>query len=250
VTVEQLWLRRFKPVPDPRITLVCLPHAGGAASFFLPLSRALPAGIELAAVQYPGRQDRYRERPLRSIGALADALADVLPNVPGLVLFGHSMGAIVAFEVVRLIERSSAGCLGLIASGCRAPMLSQDNGVHRHDDAGLVRETRQLGGTDTRVLEDAEMRARILPALRADYFAIETYRAEQGAVVRCPIGALAGEADPRVSIAAARAWRSATTGTFSFDVFPGGHFFPDTSAYAVRETLLTRISAFEQLIRP
>ena len=250
MTMEQLWLRRFQPLVNPRITLVGLPHAGGAASFFLPLSRSLPDGIELAAVQYPGRQDRYREPPLTSVYALADRLADVLVGTPGLVLFGHSMGAIVGFEVVRLLEQCGEQCLGLVASGCRAPTLTQDNGVHRHDAAGLILETRRLGGTDTRVLDDDEMRAHILPALRADYTAIETYRAEPGAVVHCPVSVLVGDADQRVGVAAADEWRSATTGPFSLHVFPGGHFFLSTHPADVRDTLCARIAAFELLVRP
>jgi surfactin synthase thioesterase subunit len=250
MTADQLWLRRFQPVANPRIVLVCLPHAGGAASFFLPLSRSLPDGIELAAVQYPGRQDRYREPPSTSIGPLAGRLAEVVAETPGLVLFGHSMGAIVAFEAVRLLEQRGERCLGMVASGCRAPSLTQDNGVHRKDDAGLILETRRLGGTDTRVLDDDEMRAHILPALRADYTAIETYRAEPGAVVHCPVSVLIGDADDRVSVAAADEWRTATTGPFSRDVFRGGHFFLSARPAEVRDTVCTRIAAFERLVAP
>ncbi|TDD48810.1 thioesterase II family protein [Saccharopolyspora elongata] len=220
----QLWIRRFHPAPDAGVRLVALPHAGGSASFYFPLSRALAPRVEVLSVQYPGRQDRLAERCIDDIGELADRLAAELrpwADRP-LALFGHSMGAAVGFEVARRMEVAP---IRLIASGRRAPSTHRDEWVHLSDDDGLVADLRKLSGTAAGVLGDDELLRMILPAVRSDYRAAETYQGEAGAKVACPITVLLGDDDPKVTLAEAEAWREHTDAEVDLRVFPGGHFY-------------------------
>ncbi|MGW9434104.1 thioesterase II family protein, partial [Streptomyces decoyicus] len=177
--------------------------------------------------QYPGRQDRRKEPAIDDIGLLADRIAEALEawSDRPLTFFGHSMGALVAFEVARRLERNGDGPLRLFASGRRAPSAYRDEQVHRRDDDGIVAELRALSGTDSRVLDDEEMLRMVLPALRSDYKAVETYRSEPAAVVRCPVTVLVGDDDPKTSLDEARSWEAHTTGDFALRVFSGGHFY-------------------------
>ncbi|MCS0638489.1 alpha/beta fold hydrolase [Streptomyces sp. LP05-1] len=222
------WIRRFHPRPDSRVRLVCLPHAGGSASFYFPLSRAMPATVEVLCVQYPGRQDRRTEPLLDSVPALADQVYEALlpwTDRP-LALFGHSMGASLGYEVARRLERRRDFVpTALFASGRRAPSAYRAETVHLRDDDGLVEEMRELSGTDPQLLGDEELLRMILPAIRADYRAAETYTWEPGPPLRCPVTSLIGDDDPKVTRDEAAAWSAHTEGPFALEVFPGGHFF-------------------------
>jgi surfactin synthase thioesterase subunit len=226
----KVWLRRYRPAPAAPIMLVCFPHAGGSAGFYLPLAAALSPAVDVFSVQYPGRQDRLAEPCLDDIGVLADHVVTALrPQVDRPVaLFGHSMGALLAFEVARRLAVDPAvDLVRLFVSGRQAPSIYRDpaKAVHLRDDDGLVAELRLMRATDTQVLDDDDLLGMVLPAIRADYRAVETYRAAPGSVVRCPITALVGVADQYVPVADARRWAEHTTGGFDFREFPGDHFY-------------------------
>jgi pyochelin biosynthesis protein PchC len=215
------------PAGRARCRLVCFPHAGGAATAYVPLAQALPETIEVLALQYPGRQERLAEPCLGSIDDLAAAIVPELGPWTGepFALFGHSTGAIVAFEVARALEARGAVPVGLFASGRRGPSTRRDEHVHRGGDRSLLREVARLGGTPPQLLEDEDVQAMLLPALRGDYKAIETYVFRPGPRLTCPIWALLGEDDPLATESEAAAWRGQTTGSFELHVFPGGHFY-------------------------
>ncbi|WP_329011162.1 alpha/beta fold hydrolase [Micromonospora rifamycinica] len=222
------WVRRFHPAPECAARLVCLPHAGGSASFFHPVSRALAPTVEVLAIQYPGRQDRRHEAALGSIAELADRILDALRHLDDrpLALFGHSMGAILGYEVaLRMRDAGLPAPTHLFASGRRAPSRYRDEGVHHLPDDRIVSELRTLSGTDATMLADPEVLAMILPAIRSDYRAVETYRHDPGRKLDCPVTVLTGDSDPRVSLDEAGAWAEHTTGPTELKVFPGGHFF-------------------------
>jgi pyochelin biosynthesis protein PchC len=245
-----LWLRRYHPAPSSRVRLVCFPHAGGSASYFHSVSAALAPAVEVAAVQYPGRQDRRADPCIDDIGELAarvwEQLRQVLaerPEVPT-ALFGHSMGSIVAFEVARLMERDTGtgtgtcpGPLVLFASGRRAPSIPHDDDISGRDEAGIVAEMRALGGTDSRVLSDPELLEMVLPALRSDYRAVESYCRDAGTRISAPVSVLVGDTDPRTSMEQARAWSGHTSGAMEIHTYPGGHFYLEHNQAAVRGTI-------------
>ncbi|MFE9107941.1 thioesterase II family protein [Actinomadura geliboluensis] len=224
---HELWFRRLSPGVAPDISLYCFPHAGGSASFFRPLAERFPPWASVIGVQYPGRQDRRTEPPPESITESADRIFTLLAGRPGPppVLYGHSMGAVIAYEVARRMEGAGAGPAALVVSGRRAPSISRPERVHLDGDDGTIAEIAALAGTAPHLLADEEFRQMILPAVRADYRAIEQYREAPGPGLTCPINALMGESDPRVTLDEARAWREHTDGPFSIRSFPGGHFF-------------------------
>jgi surfactin synthase thioesterase subunit len=212
------------------VRLVCLPHSGGSASYYFPLSAALSPAVEVLAAQYPGRQDRLREQRIEDLHELADRVAGAVAELPAepLAFFGHSLGAALAFEVVRRLERAgTAAPAMLFASGRRAPSRLRVPAVpvHRRDDDGVIAELVRLGGTPGEVLTNSALRALILPAVRSDYRAIETYRPAPGATIACPVTVLTGDADPATTLGEARAWRGHTTGAFDLRVLAGGHFY-------------------------
>ncbi|MFD0904622.1 thioesterase II family protein [Actinomadura sediminis] len=225
--VGDLWIRRFHPSAGATARLVCFPHAGGAASFFRPVSAALAPDVEVLALQYPGRQDRRAETPVRDLHRLADetyaALRPHLGDRPA--FFGHSMGAALAYEVALRAERDGLGPRVLVASGRRAPSRHRTEDVHRRDDDGIIAEIRGLNGTESRVLDEEEILRAALPALRADYHAIETYRTSGTATLSCPVAVFVGDADPQVTPDEARAWREHTSGALELHTFRGGHFY-------------------------
>jgi surfactin synthase thioesterase subunit len=222
------WVHRFHPGWPAARRLVCFPYAGGSASFYFPMFDALRPAVEVIAVQYPGRQERRDEPAIRDLLALADRAAEALLPLADrpLAFFGHSMGAVVAYEVARRWEERHGIVLRhLYASGRRAPSRYREETVHKRDDAGLLAELTQLGGPGLDLLADEEIRALLLPVLRGDYTAIETYRHPPGPPLRCPITALIGDSDPRISLDDARAWGEHTSGPVELRVFPGGHFY-------------------------
>ncbi|MFI7500660.1 thioesterase II family protein [Streptomyces sp. NPDC049687] len=234
------WIKCFHPGPDSGMQLICLPYAGGSASGWFRLSAALPPSIQVWAAQYPGRQERRRERPIEDVRELAAALVDVVRDrLDGpYALLGHSMGALVAFEMARLLESGPGpGPAALVASGRRAPSTVRDERVHQRDDAGVAEELRLLSGTDPVFLDDPELLGMIMPALRADYRAVETYSCPPTAAVSCPVTVLVGDDDPRTTIDEARAWERHTDGECDLRIFPGGHFFLDDRVPDVANTL-------------
>jgi len=181
-------------------------------------------------VQYPGRQDRRREQLMDSIPELADRItASLTPydDCP-LALFGHSMGAVLAFEVARrLQERVENQPHRLFVSGRRAPSRFRRGTIHRLGDAELVDELRRVGGTDPRFLDDEELLAEIIPVVRNDYRATEEYRWSPSSPLKCPITALAGDRDTQAPLDDVAAWRQHTDGPFDLKVFSGKHFYLD-----------------------
>ncbi|MFJ8495419.1 thioesterase II family protein [Streptomyces sp. NPDC094038] len=227
IPTRQNWIRRYHPAPDAQHRLVCLAHAGGSASFFFPISRVLSPEVEVLAVQYPGRQDRRDEPFVDTIQETADHIdAALATGTDGpLTIFGHSMGAILAFEVARRLERRNAVVTGLLVSGRAAPHYGYATRHHLSSDSELIAHLRALDGTAGNLFDDDEVVQMVLPAIRADYRAAETYRHADGPTLSCPIHVLTGDADPQVSPEAAAAWRAYTSGGFDMAVFPGGHFY-------------------------
>ncbi|WP_329066172.1 thioesterase II family protein [Amycolatopsis sp. NBC_01480] len=240
------WIRRFHQAGDARVRLICLPHAGGSATAYFPFSRAaVAAGLDadVVAVQYPGRQDRRAERCYDDVGEMADAIAEDLGpwSDRPLALFGHSMGATVGYEVARRLEARGADLLGLFASACRAPSQQRIEYVHQRDDDGLIAALKELSGTDSAVLGDDELLRMVLPAVRGDYTAVETYRHDGGPELVCPIQVLVGDTDPVTDLAEAAAWRAHTRSACAVEVFPGGHFYLNDRLDAVLTTVAARL---------
>jgi pyochelin biosynthesis protein PchC len=234
------WFRRPRPVASPRARLVCFPHAGGTASFFRSWARLLPAGVELLAVQYPGREDRIAEPLIGELSPLAGQLAAALAPATAqpLVLLGHSLGAKVAYEVaVRLAAQAGPRLSGLVVSGHPGPGRERPGAWHLASDDALCAELRRTGGTAEETLSHPELLGLVLPIVRNDYQIAETCRIVPGTALSCPVLAFLGDRDSDVTPEEADAWAAVTTGPFSRRVYPGGHFY----LTGCRESLLAEV---------
>jgi surfactin synthase thioesterase subunit len=230
--VNSTWFRRYTATEGGGTRLVCFPHAGGSATAYTQLARTLPEDFDVVAVQYPGRQERYREAPFTSLAELVEAVAGELAREiaadPGrpYALFGHSMGSIVAFETALLLaERQLPAPQRLFLSGRGAPDYRPHIPYHLFDDSEVLAEVHRLGGAGQGMLDNPDVLEMVMPALRADYRALGTYRWRGGEPLTTPITALTGDSDPMVTVAEAGTWREHTRGDFDVKVFPGGHFY-------------------------
>lgn len=236
-------IRRFHPREHSVAQLVCFPHAGGSASAFSSLSAVLSADIELLAVQYPGRQERRTAPCARGVSALAEEAAGTLLQFADqpLVLFGHSMGALIAFETARLIEQHGT-VVRLFASAGRPP--SVDWGIRDLDecsDQALIADLRRLGGMPEQLLEEEEVRQEILRVLRADYHVLSSYRFLAGRVLSAPVTALLGDTDPKNNAGHAAGWARHTSAGLTVTVLPGGHFYLNDQLAVLAALLATSI---------
>ncbi len=249
VTDSDLWIRRYRPGPAGALPVVHFPHAGGSASYYRPLCVALSDRFDALALQYPGRQDRRDEPCVTDLPVLADLLFDRLRPLADrpVAFFGHSMGALLAFEVTRRFERElGTSPAALFLSGRRAPSRHRDENVDLTGNEGLLAEIRELSGTDPRLLGDDEMLQMIMEPLRADYRALGGYHFAPEPPVRCPVAVLTGADDPRTAEDEAAAWQEHTTGPFDLRVFPGGHFFISENVTAVTDFVAGRLAARAQ----
>lgn len=227
------WFRHIRRHPAPAARMVVLHHAGGTADLCRPTgdpaahwTAGVPGQIEIWPVELPGRGTRFAEPPAGSMAELAADLArEVLPltDLP-LVVMGHSMGTVVAFELARRLEAAGRGPVLAIMSGRQAPHLPAPDGRHRLPRDGLVAEMRRLGGTPPEVFEHAELLDWVLPVLRADYRLLETHRVDPAPKLACPILAIAGTEDADATPDRLAAWAGVTTGPVDVMQVPGGHF--------------------------
>ncbi len=214
---------------DAPVRLFAFPHAGGGSRFFLPWHAALGPGVQVCPVVLPGRESRTREEPYTRIGPLVADLAGALgPYLDRpFAFFGHSLGALVAFETVRALAAAGLRAPGLlIASGRRAPHLTpRSTTLHLLPRERFLDHMIALNGTPVHTDRRRRLLEHFLPMVRADYELNETYEPGPGPPPACPVAAYHGSEDPVATVPQVRAWRDATTGPFRLRLFPGDHFY-------------------------
>ncbi len=227
---------------EARCRLFCFPYAGGASAIYRGWGELLPATIEVVAIELPGRASRFREPPCRRV---EDVVAGAGPAMAPLldrpfVLFGHSLGALVVFELARWLRREGMPApRRLIASARGAPhLLDEKEPMTGLPDEDFVSRLRELNGTPEEALQHPELMRMLLPTLRADFEMVESYRVAPEAPLALPLSAWGGLADLEVSREDLEAWRSYTSGPFGVRMFPGDHFYLNHQ----RSTVLTAIA--------
>ena len=219
----------YKPKAQAYLRLFCFPYAGGGASIFRDWAASLPASVEVCPIQLPGRESRIQERPFHRVTALVSALSCALQPYldKPFAFWGHSMGALIAFELARQLRRENKpGPLHLLVSGHRAPQLPDSvPPIHQLPEREFVRELRLLNGTPETVLQHAELMQLMMPILRADFALAETYTYTVEAPLDCSISVFGGLQDERVGNNDLKPWQEQTWQDFSLRLFPGDHFY-------------------------
>jgi medium-chain acyl-[acyl-carrier-protein] hydrolase len=229
VGVRERWLARVVPVMSPRVRLVCFPYAGSTAALFRGWPALLPMDVEVLAVQLPGRARRIREPPLRRVDEISAPVALTLGpelNRP-FAIYGHSMGALLGFELARaLAEIGARPPVRLFVSGFGGPSTAVPRrSVADMTDDEFLDYLADLNGTPSKVFDDSELMALMLPILRADFEMVAGYRYRPAPRLACPITAFIGHDDPEVSAEELGAWRVETDEDCKIVVLPGDHFF-------------------------
>ncbi|MFF9780502.1 thioesterase II family protein [Streptomyces sp. NPDC013978] len=251
-----LWYRCPVSRPAARARLVCFPHGGGSASAYWGWPALLPESVELRAVQYPGHADRIGERLYTDLHAMADAAADAL--VPLLdrpvALYGHSLGALVAYETALRLVAAGYPPTRLTVSGMPPPHRVRAGTVHRATDAELIVELRRLEGLPDEVLAHPDLLDLVLRTARADYALAETYTRRPGPLPALPITVHRATSDLEVTAEEAAEWACATTADVRHRTFRGGHFHladePAPVLLELVDDLVSDMSAPRRRTRP
>ncbi|MCX4093135.1 thioesterase II family protein [Nocardia sp. alder85J] len=243
------WLRQFQAPGSPSCgSLLILPHAGAGASAYRVLAKRLAAEFDVVIFQYPGRQDRAKEPVVETLPELAAGAFAAFRDSPHqrglpLTVFGHSMGALVAFELVRLAESAGLPVRLLVASSSASPGRTEEQPSHPTEDDALIDRLLSLNGTDAEVMASREVMRMALPVLKADYAAVDRYRCAAGTTVAAPVLAVRGDADVFVTPADAQDWGAHTRGEFRLSEFGGGHFYIDDHIDGLVDLLMPRATA-------
>jgi len=201
--------------------------------------------VEVCSIQPPGREHRLAERAFTEFQPYVESLTETLEDWLDLpsVFFGHSLGALTAFEAARLLrERSGKGPVALFASACRSPQSATwERKVHQLPDDQFLEELRRLNGTPQEALDHPELMELMLPIVKADFAVYESYVYAAGPALDCPIHVLGGVGDERVTRDDLAGWGKQTTGGFSVRMFPGDHFFLHPAHRAIVNAVTTEL---------
>lgn len=224
------WLVHLGPKQSlPRLRLYCFTYAGGSASIYRSWRSLLDPAVELCAVQLPGRGMRMSERPERDLYALVQKLAAVIAvqRTMPFAFFGHSLGALVAFELTRQLKLNQLmQPAKLIVSGCAAPQARNElEPLDEYDDDKLIERLSEYNGTPPEVLEHRELMRLLAPAIRADFALAAEYAYKPAPLLDIPITVLAGRSDGQTSPEQVDAWQRETTAKLQQHWFDGDHFF-------------------------
>lgn len=242
---QSIWFESLSEERTGALRLYCFPYAGGSAQAFRGWQRHFTPQVALSLARLPGRAARVGEPAFKRYKPLVNALADALiPELPPAFAFwGHSMGALISFELAReLRRRGKPAPLALFLSGRGAPQVPDpDPPTFNLPEPEFISELRRLNGTPKELLDSPELKEFFLPTIRADFELVETYEYEPEPPLTCAICAYGGLQDTNVPAAKLKEWQKQTSGAFKVRMFPGDHFYIHTSAdllHALRRDVL------------
>ena len=227
------WFIPFKQEKNAYIRLFCFHYGGGSASTFRRWSKDLIDDTELVAIQLPGREERFNEPLLNNVSQVVDQLCLNFNNYGDkpFILFGHSIGALIAFEFVRALRiKGMPQPKHLIVSGTKAPQVPlKKQPIHDLPNVKFIKELRKYNGIPDYIIEDEELISIFIPTIRADFSISETYKYTNEEPLICPITALGGLNDDTFNLDDLLKWKKQTTSSFKSHFLTGDHFFINTS---------------------
>ena len=226
---DRLWFEHLSRTGTPTFRVFCLPYAGGSADIYRGWQRWFPEQVDICLVHLPGRGKRVSEEPFTQLTPLVRTIAAQIAGkiqVP-YALYGHSMGALISFELGReLLGQEGRPPAHIFVSGCRAPQWpKKEPPTFNLPDDKFVCELKRLNGTPSEVLEHPEVRGLFLRILRADFELVDTYDYRCKDQLTCPITVYGGLKDEDVSEESCCAWQEQTSSTCKVQMFEGDHFF-------------------------
>ncbi|MFJ9566972.1 thioesterase II family protein [Streptomyces fuscichromogenes] len=232
--------------------LICLPFAGAGASFFKKWHKDAPEGLHITAVQLPGREERFLDDPLTDASAAAEEawerVAAELETTERAVVFGHSLGAVLAYELAhRIAERGPVPLERLVVSGSAGPWKPRTGRATGLSDEQFLTRVRGFAGYSHEAMRNPEMLELLLPLLRADVEMHENYRPSTGTPLKAPITALRGTDDDLVDAAETSQWAATTTGAFTTAELPGGHMYLTDHGPAVMRLIAAQLNGTHDL---
>jgi medium-chain acyl-[acyl-carrier-protein] hydrolase len=223
------WFEYCLPLHNQALQLFCFPYAGGTAQVFKSWQRRFPAEINLCLVHLPGRGTRMREAPFRNMQLMVEAIASAIIGQVRhpFAFYGHSMGALLAFELAReLRKRQAPEPLQLFLSGRNAPQTARiEPKSFNLPEEKFIDRLRELNGTPQELFDDPELKSLFLPVIRADFEVVDTYEYVPGQPLCCPFSVYGGIEDTRIPLENLHGWEKETSATCTVRRFPGDHFF-------------------------
>jgi medium-chain acyl-[acyl-carrier-protein] hydrolase len=245
------WVVFPKPNPQARFRLFCFPYAGGGATIYRAWPDDLPSHIEICAIQPPGRENRFLEPRFTHLPALVRALDTAIdPYLQAMpfAFFGHSLGALMGFELIRALQKRQGPLpLHLFVAAHRAPQFLERH-IRLYDlpDEVFLKELRRLDGTPQEVTENTDLMEVMMPLLRADFELAESYTYQESDPLLCPITAIGGVSDRDVNEKELDGWRQQTTGDFHLHMLVGDHFFLAKNRTALLQIITDQISVYSR----
>lgn len=241
------WIMCHACASQAPLRLFCFPYAGGGASIFRAWPMYLAGQAEICAIQLPGRENRLKETPMTHMSALIESIASALlpyMNDKPFALFGHSLGALLCYELARLLwQKYALSPVCLFVAGCRAPhrqsscLSTTKKRVCDLSEAALMEWMSKLNGTSQAILHDHELMKMLLPAIRADFTLAENYSYIEDDPLACPLFVFGGMQDEEIQRDDLLAWSELTSGQSIMRTLPGDHFFLQSSQHALLQVI-------------
>jgi len=229
LAVDPCWYACHKPNPAASLRMFCFPYAGGGTAIFRSWQDRLPSTVEVYPIELPGRGARWKEPPFLRLPPLVQSIAAAIIGIldKPFVFFGHSMGGLLSYELAQYLRiHYGLEPAHLFISGCRAPHAFQDDKqTYMLPDSEFLERVRELNGTPSEILEDAELMTMVLPIIRADFAICDNYTYSPLPPLSCPITTFGGTEDTEVSVDHLVAWQEHTKKRFVMHPLPGDHFF-------------------------
>ncbi|MDJ0732590.1 MAG: thioesterase II family protein [Nostocaceae cyanobacterium] len=227
------WITTPKANPQADLRLFCFPYAGGSSIIFRRWLDKVPGNIEICPIELPGRGTKIKLAPLNKLELIVEALAlQIQPYLDKpFAFFGHSMGGLISFELVRLLRKKYSMMPNhlFISARCAPQIPNSEPPIHALPESDFIAELRRYNGTPEAVLENQELMQLFMPILRADFAVLESYIYHPAPPLECPISVFGALEDHKVSVEKLEAWREQTNSYFSLDMLSGDHFFINDS---------------------